>query len=282
VGPRERRREGVPGDEVPRTKMTRVLSALLLIPLVLGVVWFLPPIGTLVLAACAAILACVEYVTLAGAVGIRLPRVLTAVAVVAACVSVGRASAPLEIVTLAALVLFGSAAVAAGSPDAGVLPRVAAALFAPIYLGVPLGAIAAIRTLGGREAVLLLMATIVISDSAQYYTGRAFGRAPLAPAISPKKTREGAIGGVLFGSAAMLAGGSYLFPAAPILALAITALAVVLAGIVGDLFESLLKRSAGVKDSSALIPGHGGVLDRIDSWLFAGPVYYVFIRYLQA
>jgi phosphatidate cytidylyltransferase len=57
--------------------------------------------------------------------------------------------------------------------------------------------------------------------------------------------------------------------------------AVVASGIVGDLFESLLKRSADVKDSSSLIPGHGGVLDRIDSWLFAGPVYYVFVRYLQ-
>ena len=64
--------------------------------------------------------------------------------------------------------------------------------------------------------------------------------------------------------------------------LMLAGLTVVLCGIAGDLFESLLKRSAGVKDSSALIPGHGGILDRIDSWLFAGPAYYLFVRYLQA
>ena len=125
------------------------------------------------------------------------------------------------------------------------------------------------------------MATIVVSDSAQYYTGRAFGRAPLAPSISPKKTREGAIGGLVFGTAAMIVGGRYVFPASSLAMLAVTGLVVVLLGIVGDLFESLLKRSAGVKDSSALIPGHGGILDRIDSWLFAGPAYYLFVRYLQ-
>ena len=262
--------------------MTRVLSALLLLPLVLGVVWFLPPVGTLVLATIAAALASSEYATIARAVGIALPRLLTPGAVVVACVSVGGGWMPLEILMLAAMVLAGTGAVAAGSPGPGVLPRVAATLFAPLYLGVPLGAIAAIRTMGGREAVLLLMATIVVSDSAQYYTGRSFGRAPLAPAISPKKTREGAIGGVIFGSVAFVLGGRLVFPAASIVALAVTALAVVLAGIIGDLFESLLKRSAGVKDSSALIPGHGGILDRIDSWLFAGPIYYFFVRYLQA
>ncbi len=72
-----------------------------------------------------------------------------------------------------------------------------------------------------------------------------------------------------------------MFPATGFLMLGLVGATVSALGIVGDLFESLLKRSAGVKDSGALIPGHGGVLDRIDSWLFAAPVYYVFVRYLQ-
>ena len=262
--------------------MIRVLSALLLIPLVLGVVWFLPPAGTLALAVVAGVLAGFEYVRLAGGLGIRLPRTLTTLTVVAGCVAVGQASIPPEVVVLGAVVLIGVAVIFSSAPGPEVLPRAAAAMFAPAYIGFPLGAIAAIRTMGGREAVLLLMATIVVSDSAQYYTGRAFGRVPLAPSISPKKTREGAIGGVVFGTLAMVIGARFVFPATPWPLVAVAGLAVVLLGIAGDLFESLLKRSAGVKDSSALIPGHGGILDRIDSWLFAGPAYYVFVRYLQA
>jgi phosphatidate cytidylyltransferase len=125
------------------------------------------------------------------------------------------------------------------------------------------------------------MAVIVISDSAQYYTGRAFGRRPLAPTISPKKTREGAIGGILFGTLAFTIGARLVFPAEPPLLVILVGASISALGIVGDLFESLLKRSAGVKDSGSIIPGHGGVLDRIDSWLFAAPVYYVFVRYLR-
>jgi phosphatidate cytidylyltransferase len=261
--------------------MTRVLSALLLIPLVLGVVWFLPPVGTLALALVAAVLAVVEYAAIAGALGIQVPRLLSVAAAIAGCVAVGNGALPLETVALAAVLVTGVAAVAAGQPGPGVLPSVASALFALAYIGLPLGALAATRVIGGREAVLLLMATIVISDSAQYYTGRAFGRTPLAPSISPKKTREGAIGGVVFGTLAMVVGARFVFPSTSPAVVAVAGLAVVLLGIVGDLFESLLKRSAGVKDSSALIPGHGGILDRIDSWLFAGPAYYFFVRYLQ-
>ena len=169
------------------------------------------------------------------------------------------------------------------------LADAAATLFAPIYIGLPLGALAGFAPIGQRttarpgrprRAVLLLLTVIVVSDSAQYYTGRTFGRRPLAPTISPKKTVEGAIGGDGVRDAGdggrrtlrlrrRRSGCSRLLGAA-----------ISLLGIVGDLFESLLKRSAGMKDSSNLIPGHGGVLDRIDSWLFAAPVYYMFVRFV--
>jgi phosphatidate cytidylyltransferase len=260
--------------------VARVLSALILLPLVVGVVWFLPPPATVALAALTSALAFVEYARLADALGAHVPRAVTGTAVVAACVAVGVPGAPLDLVLLSALVAIGAVAVSAAVPGPGVLRDVAAAVLPILYIGLPLGSLAAVRSIGGREALLLLVVTIVVSDSAQYYCGRAFGTRPLAPAISPKKTLEGAIGGIVLGAAAMAIGGVYLFPEVSRPLLVVTAGAVVALGIAGDLFESLLKRSAGVKDASNLIPGHGGVLDRIDSWLFAGPVYYVFVRYL--
>jgi phosphatidate cytidylyltransferase len=166
-------------------------------------------------------------------------------------------------------------------PGPGVLRDAAASILPIVYIGVPLGSLAAIRLIGGREATLLLIVTMIASDSAQYYTGRLLGRHPLAPAISPKKTVEGSIGGLIVGAAVMTVGARWVFPDTPSLVSGIAAIVVVAVGMVGDLFESLIKRSAGVKDSSSVIPGHGGVLDRIDSWLFAGPMFYVFARYLQ-
>jgi phosphatidate cytidylyltransferase len=260
--------------------MLRVLSALVLLPVVIGTVWFLPPWGTLVLALIAAALAFHEYANIAAALGTYVPRGVVGAAVLAACAAVGGGFAGADIVLMTALIAIGAMAVGAGTPGPAVLRDSAASVLPIVYIGLPLGALAAIRLVGGREAVLLLMATIVISDSAQFYSGRALGRRPLAPSISPKKTREGAVGGLLFGTVAMFAGGMWLFPAADPWLLALVSACVVALGIIGDLFESLLKRSAGVKDSSALIPGHGGVLDRIDSWLFAAPVFYVYIRYL--
>ena len=150
-------------------------------------------------------------------------------------------------------------------------------LVAPIYIGAPLGMLVALQMLSGPKATLLLIATIVVSDTAQYYSGRAFGRRPLAPTISPKKTVEGAIGGVICGALFMTIALTVVFPATPIIVRILLGLVVVFLGIAGDLFESRLKRGANLKDSSALIPGHGGVLDRIDALLFAIPVFYFMV-----
>jgi phosphatidate cytidylyltransferase len=253
--------------------MIRVLSALVLAALVIGVVALLPPIATLILAVLAAALAFDEYADLAAALEIKIPRVLCAAAVTVACVAVGSDSLPVDVVLLSSLVVVGVYTVARSQPGPAALRDAAAALLPVVYIGLPVGSLAAIRLIGGRDATLLLIVTMIASDSAQYYTGRLFGRRPLAAAISPKKTLEGAVGGLVIGTAAMIAGARWVFPETP--------LSLVAVGMVGDLFESLLKRSAGVKDSSSVIPGHGGVLDRIDSWLFAGPMYYIFTRYLQ-
>lgn len=262
--------------------MVRLLSAVVLAALVLAVVIFLPPLATLVLAVLAAALAFDEYADLAQALDARIPRILCAATVTLGCVAVGSDAFPVDIVLFATLVAVGSYVLGSSPPGPGALRDAAAAMLPVVYIGLPLGALAAIRLIGGRDATLLLIATMIASDSAQYYAGRLFGRHPLAPSISPKKTIEGALGGLVVGSAAMVAGGRYVFPDTTLPLLIGAALTVVAVGMVGDLFESLLKRSAGVKDSSGVIPGHGGILDRIDSWLFAGPMYYIFTRYLQA
>jgi phosphatidate cytidylyltransferase len=151
-------------------------------------------------------------------------------------------------------------------------------VFPILYLGLPIGALVAVRTTGGREAVLLLLATIMVSDTAQYYGGRWLGKTPLAPAISPKKTVGGALFGLAAGTALMMLDVTPVLDQSTVSQRALLGVAIVGLGIAGDLFESQLKRGAGVKDASALIPGHGGVLDRIDSLLFAAPGFYLFLQ----
>lgn len=132
----------------------------------------------------------------------------------------------------------------------------------------------------GVNWLLLIMMIVMTNDSTAYYVGSAFGKHRLYEAVSPKKSIEGAIGG-LFGSL----GGTLLakftfFPQLSLLDAVVTALVIGIIGQLGDLFESLLKRSFGVKDSGTIFPGHGGVLDRLDSIIFAAPVTYYYAIYL--
>lgn len=128
----------------------------------------------------------------------------------------------------------------------------------------------------GRDWIFLVLIIVMAADTAAYFVGSAIGRRPLYPAISPKKSREGAIGG-LFGSlfGALLAK-AWFFPELSLFDALATGLLLSCSGQIGDLFESMLKRSFEVKDSGNLIPGHGGMLDRLDSLLFAFPVCYYY------
>jgi phosphatidate cytidylyltransferase len=148
----------------------------------------------------------------------------------------------------------------------------------PLYTVYLMGLWLALRMWdGGRGWVLFGLIVVFASDTFSYFTGRLWGHRRLAPTISPGKTYEGAAGGlVAAGVAAAL-----LSPLTPLTPLAATGLGLLLgaAGQVGDLAESYLKRSAGAKDSSGLLPGHGGLLDRIDSIVFAGPILYLYVAW---
>jgi phosphatidate cytidylyltransferase len=261
--------------------VTRILTAAVLLPIVVGVVWFLPPIFTLLLVAVVAALAFVEYATMARRGSEGFPTVLSGTATVVVCAATGW-GVPLAHVLGPALILVGAAAIARGRPDEDALRLAAVALFPVLYLGVPLGLAVTIGVLWGPPALVLPFLVIVISDSSQYFGGRAFGRHPLAPAISPKKTIEGAVCGFLVTTAALLFLGPALVSGVSTLAWLAAGPLLVAAGIAGDLFESLVKRSVGVKDSSGLLPGHGGMLDRIDALLFAFPAFYLLMVFSQS
>jgi phosphatidate cytidylyltransferase len=260
----------------------RVISGAILLAGVIAALWFLQPIFLLAIAVVVALLAFREYAEIAARAGARVSRPAGGIAVALVCIAVAVPGMPVEAALagatlgLSALALSGGVTPAVGG---GALQSAAIAAFAPLYIGLPLGLLTATRWMFGREAALLLILTVAISDTFQYYSGRAFGRRPLAPVVSPKKTVEGAIGGFAGAALSVAIIGSWWLPQLGLPARIALGLAVAAVGIVGDLFESLLKRSVDMKDASAVIPGHGGVLDRIDALLFAAPVYYVFVRY---
>ncbi|MEW6623248.1 MAG: phosphatidate cytidylyltransferase [Bacillota bacterium] len=129
---------------------------------------------------------------------------------------------------------------------------------------------------GFMYVIIALLLTWIV-DTGAYFSGRRFGKRKLAPAISPNKTQEGALGGLLTAVIAML-GIDYFIVSIGIMNSIILASSVALVGQVGDLFESLLKRKAGIKDSGQLLPGHGGMLDRLDSVLLTFPAFFYLIK----
>jgi phosphatidate cytidylyltransferase len=281
--------------------MKRVITALILIPLVLVLV-FLPAqwqwLFSLAVAGVAT-LAGWEYLNLTRNCGANPPRVATLVALLALFVSNFEWHDSDHLLAIFGILGLGLLVYCTFfKPVEEVIADASASIFCLLYTGLTLIALPALRdsSYGSSSIVLFLLCVIWAGDTSAYYVGRAWGRHKLAPSLSPGKSWEGAlasvagsmlIAAVLVGLATLLQAPwdtvllSWLERACPSAVLSypeelwywlLLAVIVNLAGQVGDLAESALKRSAGVKDSGTILPGHGGVLDRIDALLLAAPV----------
>ncbi len=255
--------------------MKRIATALVLIPLLTWVILAGPQWAFAAVLAAIGLLAFHEYDRIAaghGFVRAGLPGMAAGLALLFA-------PTPWMVVPLAGI---AAMALALRARDlAQVLPSAAAFLLGVVYI---FGAFRCAIELRGVNQHWLMFALLInwAGDTAALYIGQAFGRHKLAPRVSPAKTWEGAFGSVAGGLTAGAVYAHYLLPAAPLGVVLGLAAVGNLAGQVGDLCESALKRGAGVKDSGSWLPGHGGWLDRIDSSLFSIPVVYALLRLIDA
>lgn len=151
-----------------------------------------------------------------------------------------------------------------------------------LYIGLMLGHLLLMRAL--PEGVFLIFFVVLVTwagDTGAYFIGTTLGYRRLAPVISPNKTIEGLVGGVAFAVSAALIARYWFLPSFSVADCLATGILLALAGALGDLAESALKRSAGVKDSGALLPSHGGMLDRLDSMLFTAPAFYYYVTLIK-
>lgn len=229
------------------------------------------------------VLALWEYLGLADAMGAKTPRIAVLIALVLLLATIFRRSDLLEpmlgLLSLALLVVC-----AFRSPVNRVLPDAAYSVLGLIYIGLPMGMLYLLSTRENGSSLLLFLFLVVwCGDVAALYVGRSFGRKKLAPTLSPNKTWEGSVasmvGSLLIVLLLVWLGGMLADRNLPVLSypgplwrwLVLGALVNVGAQI-GDLMESAIKRGAGVKDSGRMLPGHGGILDRIDALLLAAPL----------
>ena len=273
--------------------LLRLLTAAVLIPIVVALVWWGPAWALAAVAAGVAILALIEFFALGERVGLRAFRawtILCAAGIFYAQYSVGlvetrsvtgsisivrhlqAGTVPVEIVLL--IFVLGATGIGLATRRAlqDVLPGLAVSSAGLLFIALPFSYIVRIEEIerSGRELVLFTLLLVWAGDMLAYFVGQALGRIPMAPALSPKKTWEGALGN-LVGSLLVAVLFARWMQVDAVALLVIAGLGNI-AGQAGDLIESAYKRGAGVKDSGTILPGHGGMLDRIDSLILAAPV----------
>jgi len=262
----------------------RVLTAVLLIPPLLAALWFLPPVPIAMLFGVAILLAALELSRLLpiASTGGRAVYVFVILVLGAAGSVAALYGLPGVVGTLAAATVWWSYLclhyLFSREPLGGVFASTAGKLTTGVVVLAPAWVSFVFLFVRDSSSPLLLVYLLVliwVADSAAYLVGRSIGRHKLAPLVSPGRTIEGAVGALLASALVATAAGWWLwhFRGSMLLAWIVLGLVTAAVSIVGDLTESTFKRIAGVKDSGALLPGHGGMFDRIDALTAAGPVF---------
>ncbi len=277
---------------MPRQLGFRVASGAAAAAFAVGAIWLGPPWLTL-LGLLGGGIAVFEAYRLAPTGAGAMPPALGALAVLAFILTAEAASGKADYLTASGIALAAWALIACLWHIASYNGERPAAAFlllllGPVYSGFLLGHGLAIHDIAaslpdadnlGRNWLFFTLAGTTCSDTGAYIVGRLIGRHQMAPRVSPNKTWEGAAGGFIASVAAMLATGGLLGMGVALWKYAVVAVVAALAAQVGDLAESSLKRAANVKDSGSIMPGHGGLLDRIDSILFALPAVYYMLAF---
>lgn len=266
---------------------SRFLTALVGGPILIGALYLLPPVAFFVIAGLSMLIASWELFSMTHPDD-RFGKVLgTALSFVVFSVLVGTRFGTTDsslvvwvFVTLMPLVLLISLFRPSQIPTA--MQRVGALVMGPMYLGPTMAALALVRAHGtnaeGAGLALLTLLSAWFSDTGGYFFGKHIGGPKLYPAVSPNKTWAGAVGGAIGSMVAAVFASTVFLKTLPLGAgIAVCVLAGIM-GQLGDLAESVLKRSAGVKDSGAILPGHGGILDRVDALIFCAMVIYGALR----
>lgn len=265
--------------------MKRIATAVVALPILIYTIWSPIPYLFVAIAAAAALLGLGEFYNLAARNGCRPSAVLgySAALLILACFVFDRTGYAVPV-----LAVLGAGSLAAGLLHTGEMEKAlisaSATLMGAVYVALLAGYLIGVRMLADQHGIThaapklltTFLAMVMLTDTGAYCTGRALGRHKLSPRVSPGKTIEGAIGGLAAGIAAGPVSHLIFFRELPIWHGLILGALVSIAGQVGDLAESMLKRGANVKDSSHLLPGHGGMLDRLDSILFAAPLIYYY------
>ncbi len=263
----------------------RVWTAVVFIPLFVALVGYLPPTAFLAFVIAGVLLTQYEYSRMYVRQEWRIPTV----AVGSLC-SIGIVfGAYLEYALPVAIGLLGIVAIIGiGSMvpphevRRGALEECALVLFGVAYVGWMLSHLVLLRAFECGVALIFFVFLVTwASDTGGYYIGSRYGTRKLAPTVSPKKTVEGAIGGLVGSVAVALICKAWFMPWLTVQDCLIIGLLLGVIGQAGDLFESRLKRHAGVKDSGSLLPGHGGLLDRVDSLIFTAPVLFYYVMLIK-